>query len=231
MTGRNVNALPVAAFRRGLSREALAAIRVWGESVARCAGLAFDGDSAPSLNPADLLHTLRNRKLDGVVLTAPEYVAVAGILDATFFSYEILVEHGEQYLTLVHARSAIETSRLAPKWLATRVAAQTPSYAEPFFGRVTKEAKLAQIVLPVYFRKADACIVTRQGFETMCELNPQLRGNLRVLASSPRLLRFLGGYRQDCPAPLKARGQQALMFFQVRRLTDRLQAKAPGRTP
>jgi len=41
--------------------------------------------------------------------------------------------------------------------------------------------------LPVFFGQADACVTSRRGFETMCELNPQVGRDLVTLASSPPL--------------------------------------------
>ena len=53
------------------------------------------------------------------------------------------------------------------------------------FCRVEQNKKLTKVVLPVFFRQNDACVVTRRGFKTMSELNPQVGQQLRVLASSP----------------------------------------------
>ncbi len=256
--------------------DARAAIRIWSESIAKQAGMDIDDNSAALLSPGDLLRAIRNRALDGFVLTAPEYVEVAGLLDQKLMADEKLMRQGEQYLLLVHASSGIQNLAdlaghelhlyknprmcLAPMWLATLFGPQYSARPQPFFSRVTKESKLAQAVLPVYFRKADACVVTRQGFETMCELNPQLGRTLRVLATSPKLMPYFCAFRKDCPLAIKERmryalshlhettaGQQVLMLFEVRRLYDvdasafqesaglieafnRLQAKAPGGT-
>ena len=93
-----------------------------------------------------------------------------------------------------------------------------------------------QTVLPVFFGKIDACLVTQKGFKTMGELNPQVNRQLRVLASSPEFVPtgffFRMGYPQaqqaDCLAEFtrvhtSTDGQQILTVFQ----TDRLQ-EYPG---
>jgi phosphonate transport system substrate-binding protein len=83
-------------------------------------------------------------------------------------------------------------------------------------------------VLPVFFRQTDACLVDRQGFDTMCELNPQLGKQLRTLASSPRLITMVFCFRSAYSPPVKNEivrameelyttpaGQQILTVFQI----------------
>jgi phosphonate transport system substrate-binding protein len=86
-------------------------------------------------------------------------------------------------------------------------------------------------VLPVFFRQADACLVTRLGYATMCELNPQLAKQLRILAESPKLLTSFLAFHKDCPPETRRKfraavtelhksvvGRQALMLFGSTRL-------------
>jgi ABC-type phosphate/phosphonate transport system substrate-binding protein len=54
-----------------------------------------------------------------------------------------------------------------------------------FFGSYKEVDKPSQAILPVFFRQADACIVTRRAFETSAELNPQISQKLEPLITSP----------------------------------------------
>jgi len=47
------------------------------------------------------------------------------------------------------------------------------------------------VVLPTFFGKADACMVMRHQFELLCELNPQIAKQLKVVESSPPILGLL----------------------------------------
>jgi len=42
--------------------------------------------------------------------------------------------------------------------------------------------------LPVFFGQADACLTSKRGFDTMCELNPQVARDLTTIASSPAMV-------------------------------------------
>ena len=46
----------------------------------------------------------------------------------------------------------------------------------------------SQAILQVFFMQADAAIVTREAFDLACELNPQLKKDIRVLYESPPLV-------------------------------------------
>ena len=59
-------------------------------------------------------------------------------------------------------------------WLRTELLAL--GFADPhaFFQRMEIKEKVSQVVLPVFFGKADACVVDRSGFAIMSEMNPQV---------------------------------------------------------
>jgi ABC-type phosphate/phosphonate transport system substrate-binding protein len=90
--------------------------------------------------------------------------------------------------------------------------------------------KAPQAALPVFFGKADACIIRKQAWETMGELNPQMIRELKALAHSPRLLFRLMCFRRDSDPGLhqalldatqkmhiEIEGQQMLAIFRIDR--------------
>ena len=56
-------------------------------------------------------------------------------------------------------------------------------------------AKPSQAILPVFFKQAEAALVTRATFDTAVELNPQLGAALRTLSRSPQLIPAVAAVR------------------------------------
>ena len=59
---------------------------------------------------------------------------------------------------------------------------------DKFFKEISFDFVPTNVILPVYFDKIDAAIVTKASFELMCELNPRLKQDFNILDISPALL-------------------------------------------
>ena len=221
-----------------------AAIKAWAEAVFRQTGIRI----APEVcTTAQLVQRVRSGQVDGFSLNVLEFARVAG-----YAAHEIVVDEndladGPEYVLLVHQSSGIQSladlrgrsillhqnqrTCLDRIWLDTQLASAHLGPADTFLGRLEISPKLSRVVLPVFFRQADACLVTRQGFATMCELNPQLAKQLRPLATSAKLLMTFRAFHKDSPPETRRRfltavtdlhktveGRQALMLFGSTRL-------------
>ena len=58
---------------------------------------------------------------------------------------------------------------------------QSPALAENY----------SKAILQVFFRQADAAMITREAFSLACELNPQLKRDIKVICESPPLIPVL----------------------------------------
>jgi ABC-type phosphate/phosphonate transport system substrate-binding protein len=226
-----------------------AALKVWANAVERQLGMGIDDGRAILATTGQLVQAVREGRVDGFAATVLEYLQVAEYVDpALIVLDEVYATGGEAYLILVHEESGMRSFRdlggrslviysngtmcLASAWLQTLLAETNSSKIEGFFGAVTENPKLSKgVVLPVFFRQIDACLVTRRAFETMCELNPQLRKRLRVIETSPKLVPVVMVFHKDSAPDRKKRfaqailtlhetpvGQQLLALFQGRRL-------------
>ena len=61
-----------------------------------------------------------------------------------------------------------------------------------FFRETVKDSKATNVLLPVYFKKADACIITDASLKLMSELNPSINNGIKILYSSDYLILGLG---------------------------------------
>jgi phosphonate transport system substrate-binding protein len=189
-----------------------AAMKAWGVAMAREKRLALEVDvriydSVPAMEDA-----LRRERLDMVNVVTEEFAALE---KAVPLSNLVVSEIGgritEQYLLLVHNDSqpedwkdlrgqslvVLDTPRasLAIPWLEVELHRHRLPGSARFFADVRQAPKPALAILPVFFRQAGAALVTRSGFETASELNPQLARELKVLARSPEVIPMVGAFR------------------------------------
>lgn len=222
------------------------AIKTWAETVAQQTGVLIEPELCTT---AQLVARIRAHQVDGFSLNVLEFIKVAAYADRELVVDEAEMPDGTEYLLLVHQSSGIvslanlrgrnlllyDNTRtcLAKVWLETVLASAHLGPADTFLGRVESNPKLSRVVLPVFFQHADACLVTRRGFSTMCELNPQLAKQLRILAFSPKLLTTFTAFHKDSAPESKRRflaairdlnqtvaGRQALMLFGSTRLVQ-----------
>lgn len=232
--------------------DATAAIVAWQETILKPAGIPFNPHPMICAGLPDMVAALKRGEIDAVALQFSEYAAVpAGLLDSAFvYVNERRGGAYEQYVLLVPQASDIREVRqlrgrrlirwdhprscLAISWLDRLLAEEGQEPSATFFGAQTKEAKPAKAILPVFFGRADACLVTRATFLDMSELNPQVGQRLRVLAASadliPSFLCFRRGYASRFRAQVEAAiqnlhtstaGKQVLMIFGCDQITQR----------
>jgi len=231
--------------------DAMAAVRVWAQALAQERGIPADPQPKILRGLPEIATALSNRAVECVNMTTEEYAALRGR-----FGLETLIVAvkrnviTEEYVLLVHRSNPIQrladlrgrklgmlhSSRasLAPKWLDTVLAREELGRAADFFGQIESAAKITKVVLPVFFHQFDACVVTRSGFDTMIELNPQTGQQLRVLAASQAMVPEEFCFRSDYNSPLRAKllteitqwhtspaGRQILTLFQSDSLQER----------
>ncbi|NTW36129.1 MAG: phosphate/phosphite/phosphonate ABC transporter substrate-binding protein, partial [Syntrophobacteraceae bacterium] len=178
--------------------DARAAMKVWFLTIARERGVAIDPEPVIYGSLEEVLRGLQSAFVEGFGGTAEECWRLSK--EVKLDRMVVSINGGrmtEEYLILVHRDSGMEgvadlrgrsllvlqnpRMSLATVWLDTLLAQNGLETTPEFCSRVTIVNKLSQVVLPVFFRKSDACVVTRRGFQTMSELNPQVGKQLRVL--------------------------------------------------
>lgn len=198
--------------------DARAAMRVWTQEVAATRGLPVSPEIVSFDRVDDVVKALNESRLEAITLTAGEYwelrdrVSVGPLLlsrtnGEAFDHYVLLVRKADQISSLTQLRGKklvmllSARSCIMPEWLDLELYdADLPAPAD-HFGDVRQEAKLSRNVLNVFFGQSDACIVTRQGFELMQELNPQVGKQLEVLLESPPVVSSFFFFRGNFVSP------------------------------
>ncbi|MEJ2200343.1 MAG: PhnD/SsuA/transferrin family substrate-binding protein, partial [Desulfuromonadaceae bacterium] len=201
--------------------DALAAIKVWAETINREQKFSVEPTSLILRGEEEIRQALSQQKIDALTLPLDEYWRVREFLDQQVFicsNYDGNIS--QEYVLLVHGESDIHQLQdldgrklnfmegpqmsLAQIWLDT-ILIQSGMPAVEQFCRVSYLPHLAKTLLPVFFRQCDACVVTREGFKIMNELNPQIGRGLRILATSPKLVASGFAFTKNVNSPLRGK--------------------------
>lgn len=182
--------------------DARPAMQVWIRRISQEVNVAID----PKIfnTTQEIQERTRLGQVDAAAINVVEYRPIAEFLDSS----QIVTSGGsaalDQYLILANRNSSIRILAnlkgrrlcilknpkmcLAAAWLSTILEEGHQGPAEQFFSSVVASSKFSQVVLPVFFGQADACLTTKRGFDTMCEMNPQVGKDLTPIASSPTMV-------------------------------------------
>jgi ABC-type phosphate/phosphonate transport system substrate-binding protein len=116
-------------------------------------------------------------------------------------------------------------------WLETLSIEERSRGIDTYFSSVKETRTVAKAVMPVFFRQADACVVTRQVFDLTVELNPQISRELSIIGRKGKLSQGVIAVDRRLSEETKeklrqafltlhqtAEGKQLLMLFKVRKL-------------
>jgi ABC-type phosphate/phosphonate transport system substrate-binding protein len=224
--------------------DALAASKLWvGEILREKVGEEMGLELFVFRHPEELIPVVANHRADLVVLEPEEYLAIAEFVDLQPLLMATKDEESTfEIVLLVRRDSEIEgvddlrgklllvqgsyQSSVAHMWMKSILGDQGVEVRE-----ARDVGRASQAILPVFFQQAHACVVPRDSFDLMVELNPQLGRALKVLVSSPRYARavicmrasLIDDYKWLLEESLlelhsKPRGKQILTLFRIDRL-------------
>ncbi len=184
--------------------DARAAMQIWVNTMTNDLKIPIDHGGKLVYTSREILEGVRKQELDAVAISILEYRTVADLLDSSQIVSNAGAAGLDQYVILVRRNGPVQRLSdlrgrqlrmlkvpkmcAAAPWLLTLLDGRHLGIAEQFFGAVTTDAKASQVVLPVFFGKADACLTLKRSFDTMCELNPQVARDLSVLEISPTMV-------------------------------------------
>ena len=204
--------------------DARAAYKVWIREVTRQLPSTVTQMHPEIFLPSEaIIRGVRQGEIECFGITALEFVKLGDLVDPDYLLLQDYLADGMEYVLLVHRDSTFKRVAdlrgtqllthfhrdmvLAPAWLGTMLAASGLPQAERFFASQKSTDNLNQVVLPVFFRRADAACLARRNWETEVELNPQLGRDLHPLAVSPKIVPIAIAFRRGC----SAEGRKALI--------------------
>lgn len=226
--------------------DARMAMDVWANELGRSLNIPLDSKSHIYQSLQEIETAVRNKEVDFLVLPSLDYLALSKKVDLE----PVLIGKRansitDQYILLVHQNAPFHSiPQLAGKtinmhfshpdnsipylWLQKLLSEEGLPKIDIFFQSISKAANASKAVIPVFFRRIDACVVNIHAFNVMRELNPQLERELKVIATSPPFLRDVTCFRRDCDEDMKQqiqyiaehlheteRGNQLLLLFKL----------------
>jgi ABC-type phosphate/phosphonate transport system substrate-binding protein len=194
--------------------DARASCKVWINEMSLASG-HITAEAVPEvfIPSEELIRDVRQGTVDCFAATGIEFAKLASLTDPSFVVLQDYLADGMEYVLLVHSSSPFKKISdlkgaqilshlhrdmvLLPVWLGTMLAAADLPATEHFFGSLSPRNNLNQVVLPVFFRRADGALLARRSWDMAAELNPQLGRDLRPLAVSPKLIPIVIGFRRN----------------------------------
>jgi ABC-type phosphate/phosphonate transport system substrate-binding protein len=197
-------------------------------------------------NVATAVQRIRNKRLHGLSMDIARYHLLKEEvnLKPVFLSSNV-IQPIESYLLLVYRdtdwqrlssqsfrRLVTETkgsAYIGHMWLETVLHERKLPVSNTYFAEIIEASKPARVILPVFFRQADACLALESAYRTMVELNPQISKQLTVLAKSPGIIRtihcatdmlsqeYIDRFKRGVRLESTVNGRQLLLIFRSKK--------------
>jgi phosphonate transport system substrate-binding protein len=224
------------------------AMSLWTREVARRVGVECQPQPVIFNTSTDLLNAVKKGELTLASLSALEYLQIHDRAPMT----PLIVSSrnngkGQRFVLITHCSSGIRTvkelngktiiipptkNRASHLWLDVLLLGEGKRERNAFFRQVREGEKASQAITNIFFRQADAAVVSRDALETSKTLNPQIGSKVSVIAESDYLLDGVTCVPHQVGAKLRAdienaalhlhentAGKQILTLFQMERTT------------
>lgn len=235
-------------FRGVNAVDVQAAGRVWMVELARRRGFRVDSNIVIATNYDQLKRAIADSGTCLILCDSVEYLrlaasklvtpqfTIAADKDRPSVWYSLVVRRDagigklEDLRQKVVIRYSRTDSNLAAMWLDVLLSERRVGRSSHFFASVGQADKPTAACLPVFFKKADACVIDNISLELLKELNPQLASTLQVIATSPPLVENVVGVHESLAAlqsdfvqamgelHLDPAGKQVLTLFKGQRI-------------
>lgn len=185
-------------------KDVKAATQVWVDDVIKANNIKGKAETIVAESPRQLSDYIRDG-VDVIVLLTNDYIKLRNTFPIeAICSTESKGKVGYEMLLVTNPKSGVKKiSDLKNKvmmlhsknfenpitlWMDSMLRAINVNDAKKFFADIRYEAKANNVVLPVFFNKAQAAILGEDSFNNVAELNPQIGKQLNILRISEPLL-------------------------------------------
>ncbi len=206
----------------------------------------FKSIKFPNLGAAK--QALKNKQVDILITIPEEYIqlretemlvpVLSTVYGANLYNELLLLVRKEEGITQISQlrdkKMRVNVGQLGTlplKWLNSLLRTQNLPEAQYFLQDLELCKDQNQTLLPVFFGKADTCIIDKNHYDIATELNPQIGRKLSILNKSPGFLTGVVSARADFPINEREdvtnilanihkdqRGRQIMTIFRTKRL-------------
>ena len=194
----------ISLFNEVDTRDATVAIKMWGDELLRKLGVKLTPETKLYETNKEIIDALNKNEITIISLPIINYFEIKNKVKITpYLTTTINKKHGFDFILIVRKDGEFKRLEdlknkhifvpsntygdLVEMWLTTQLNSMGESYVS-FFSMIEAAPKPSQAMLPVFFNQADACVIPEMAFNTMLELNPQLKNDLVVIDKSPILI-------------------------------------------
>lgn len=153
-------------------------------------------------NMDEIKKRIKQDKADAIAFFSLDYLKYKSELPVKpLFLVQKNEEPGVKYIVLIKNGSNIKSlsdleskkilsldnreEEIVEKWLYIEMKKENIKNPLEIINNFIKIPKATKRVFSVFFEKSDACVISKAQFKSMCDLNPQLSTQLKVLIESP----------------------------------------------
>lgn len=192
-------------FGKIKTNDGTAAIKAWAATITKEQKLKVNFDVRLITNTTkELRKSITNIEYDGYSLSSPEYFDTGIGFPEHVYILKKQSGININYIIISHSQSSVMSPQdlLKCKLITcdNNQMVMSLQWLESILFKHAKGVKInkpeqvdnfSKAILQIFFRQADAALVTREAFDLACELNPQLRKDIKVLYESQP---FISGF-------------------------------------
>lgn len=229
-------------------RDVIGLTKVWVSLADR--KLKYGGETSVAIYKtlAEVEGALERNEVDILVMIPEEFIFLRGRVPLTpvlssdygknFYDELLLLVRRDSGITRISQLRGktlrVETGQkgsIPLQWLDHFLTARTSSGVKGLFSSISEIPKASQVLMPVFFKQCDACLVSQTSFDVLSEMNPQIGRQLQIIEKSPGFVTGILAVRKDIRNPRRdamveilqdmhndPKGKQLLTLFRINRL-------------
>ena len=181
--------------------DATAALDAWIKTILKHSSAGYNLRAKLFDNFEDLSNNYVSDTLAMIVISSYDYlnssfknkfkpIFAPGVEGETGISYLIITRKEKKLNNLSELKNLslgyniLNQDIFSSLWLDILLNKNKLPAKEKFFSKVEGNTKDSRLILDVFFRKLDVCLVAKHSYELMVELNPQIKDKLKIMYSS-----------------------------------------------